>query len=365
MSEAILLESIWTLFVEGGSYRECNKFHKEKISSSETLSSSMLVFGAHSLLQHWPLIGNDFDALKKATWHDMTGSNQPKRHWQSSIHLSKGNGSFEEWNCEEVSLDMSMLSSVPELKNFTKKTKKLKDNTVDSPTSDRNLQLSVPHYLLRVPTSLTSVFYAPSRAISIDILKRQLLQVMATISTCRSIFSFKANLCIHIHLGNTWRIHFGCFRTLPCYLEAQGEQLVKKMSFARVPFRGEHALFFLEGQILQKSSQSQSLSQVKLHLCLRILWWPRPLCCLWPLCCLGVWLLLEPVLHCFSAASGGLHAPWCGIQPMLLKHGHTKAGLLVATAGNNQRHSLHCIPVGFWKRKQEWLHLNFDCIVSL
>ena len=263
---------------------------------------------------------------------------------------------------------MWMLSSVPELKNFIKKTKKLKDNTVDSPTSDKNLQLSVPHYLLRVPTSLTSVFYAPSRAISIDILKRQLLQVMATISTWRSIFSFKANLCIHIHLGNTWRIHFGCFRTLPCYLEAQGEQLVKKMSFARaarVPFRGEHALFFLEGQILRKSSQSQSLSQVKLHLCLRILWWPRPLCCLWPLCCLGVWLLLEPVLHCFSAASGGLHAPWCGIQPMLLKHGHTKAGLLVATAGNNQRHSLHCIPVGFWKRKQEWLHLNFDCIVSL
>ena len=124
--------------------------------------------------------------------------------------------------------DMSMLSSVPELKNFTKKTKKLKDNTVDSPTSDRHLQLSVPHYLLRVPTSLTSVFYAPSRAISIDILKRQLLQVMATISTWRSIFSFKANLCIHIHLGNTWRIHFSCFRTLPCYLEAQGEQLVKK-----------------------------------------------------------------------------------------------------------------------------------------
>ena len=48
-------------------------------------------------------------------------------------------------------------------------------------------------------------------------------------------------------------------------------------------------------------------------------------------------MLLEPVVHCFSAASGGLHAPWCGIQPMpmLLKHGHTKAGLLVATTGKN------------------------------
>lgn len=162
--------------------------------------------------------------------------------------------------------------------------------------------------------------------------------------------------------ASTWATEGFTSASGPATWKPKVEEFVKKMdhygSFARVPFSRWTCSFFLEAQILRKSSQSQSLSQVKLHPCLRILWWPRPLWPLWPLCCLGVWMLLEPVLHCFSAASGGLHAPWCGIQLMPLKHGHTKAGLLVATAGKNQRHTLHCLILRFNETASNRPHLG-------
>lgn len=69
MSEAILQESIWTLFF--GSHLECNKCHK----ASPLRRPYQVPCWYHSLLQHWPLIGNDFAAWQRH--HDMTRSNQP------------------------------------------------------------------------------------------------------------------------------------------------------------------------------------------------------------------------------------------------------------------------------------------------